>query len=564
MELSDCGHGAPRYGANHDHELGGLHGQKAGMYARCRSALQRTPVSRRLLRRLPILVGLVLGILIWTGTSLRHGSPLLPIIFGLDGHDRDSIPSEALIERPHLPGTERLTWEPGMCNVSEIEFLRRPQLGLTSNIIYSRRCIKTARGNPSPRDTITNITTPLITTSTPVNLTSCSSISLPPCEPITLHVPSPYPGQQYRHLLFGVATTYDRLNDSLPEFSHWLSGTGARLLAIVADATPTTNLSALTRLYQSHSINATFIPPTIQERINRPSETGTGPIPIEHHHFLLVRALHGLVEPGTTHWLSIIDDDTFFPSLSPLSAVLATYNHTLPLWLGALSDDFNSVRSWGYMAFGGAGVFLSPPLAEAVATHSEQCIRETTTHTGDGLLRDCVYTHTRTQLTLVPGLYQHDFRGDPSGFFESGVSPLSLHHWKSWYKAPVSAIARVATRVCGDCMLQRWRFGNDTILANGYSVAVYNPKVLQGLDLERVEGTWSHATRDYDPMYGLLRDKVSREDKKSYVLRDSVVQVGLDGNEVFRQVYVYRADEAAYDQETPSGIDEVVELVWEL
>lgn len=560
MESSDCGQGAPFYGV--DHKLG-LHDQKAAMYTRCRSALQRTPVSRRLARRLPVLVGLLLGILIWTSTRFHHGFTLFPGIRRPEGYN---IPPSASTSHPPLPETiERLTWEPGMCNVPEIEFLRRPQLGLTNTITYTRRCIKRKLTTNPARDTITNITTPLIPPSTRIDLTSCSTISLPPCDPLTLSVSPPYPthSHQYAHLLFGVATTYDRLNASLPSFAHWLSNTGARLLAIVADATPTTNLTALTTLYQTHSINATFIPPLLTHRINRPSQQGTYPAPIEHHHFLLVRALLSHATPETS-WLSIIDDDTFFPSLAPLSTALSHHDPTIPTWLGALSDDFNSIRTFGLMAFGGAGIFLSVPLATLLSPHLESCITTSPTPTGDGLLRDCIHTHTRAHLTLLPGLNQHDLRGDPSGFFESGAHPLSLHHWKSWYKAPVAAIARVATLVCGDCMLQRWRFGNDTILSNGYSIAVYDPDILAELDLARVEGTWSHATRDYDAAYGLLREKVKREHKKSYLLRDSVVQVGVDGKKVFRQVYVYRADEEAYFQETPSGIDEVVELVWEL
>ncbi|KAK0648943.1 glycosyltransferase family 31 protein [Cercophora newfieldiana] len=457
-----------------------------------------------------------------------------------------------------------------MCNVPEIEFLRRSQLGLTSSIVYSRRCIKPVRSKAG-RSSVIDVPGPLITTKTNVNLTNCHGFKIPPCETVSLPVPSAYPRKQYPHLLFGVASSYERLNASLPEFTHWLSSTGAQLLGIVADANEGAgnryNLTALEAEYRDRGILATFIPPTIKKRINRVDQDGDSDVdaPVEQHHFLLVRELSAIARPGVTRWISIIDDDTFFPSLYPLDQALARHDHTRPTWLGALSDDFNSVRFWGYMAYGGAGVFLSTPLASVVADRSDQCLREATTDQGDGLLRDCIYTHTRTTLTILPGLYQHDFRGDPSGFFESGLLPLSLHHWKSWYKAPVAAIARIATHVCGACLMQRFRFGNDTILSNGYSVATYADGVLPGLDLERVEGTWERATSDYDPTYGQVRPKVDAESKKSYVLRDAILETRAKGRKVFRQLYVYRAGENTWEQEwSPTGVDEVVELVWEL
>ncbi|KAK0611012.1 hypothetical protein B0T14DRAFT_439573 [Immersiella caudata] len=466
---------------------------------------------------------------------------------------------------------DRPQWEPGMCNVPEIEFLRRSQLWLTNNIVYSRRCIKPVRSKGShARGSVIDMSGPLITSKTKVNLTSCVDFEPPPCDSISLPVPPAYPRKQYPHLLFGVASSYDRLNSSLPEFAHWLASTGAQLLAIVADAKDGEgsryDLGALQAAYRDRGIQATFIPPTLDKRINRIAlgEEGDVTAPVEQHHFLLVRELSAVARPGITRWISIIDDDTFFPSLHPLDMELARHDHTRSTWLGALSDDFSSVKYWGYQAFGGAGVFLSPPLASVIASHAEQCLREATTDQGDGLLRECISTHSRTTLTLVHGLHQHDFRGDPSGFFESGVLPLSLHHWKSWYRAPVAAISRIATHVCGSCLLQRFRFRDDTLLSNGYSVVVYANDTLPSLDLSRVEGTWLHATSDYNPTYGQLRPKVSSDDKKSYLLQDAILETRPKGKKVFRQLYVYRVGENAWEQATPTGVDEVIELEWDL
>ncbi len=91
---------------------------------------------------------------------------------------------------------------------------------------------------------------------------------------------------------------------------------------------------------------------------------------------------------------------------------------------------------------------------------------------GDGMMRDCVYAHSRAHLTVLEGLYQHDYKHDASGFYESGVRPVSLHHWKSWYHEPIPKMA-TAANLCGDCFLQRYRFDNNFLVANGYSITQY-------------------------------------------------------------------------------------------
>lgn len=78
-----------------------------------------------------------------------------------------------------------------------------------------------------------------------------------------------------------------------------------------------------------------------------------------------------------------------------------------------------------------------------------------------------------------------------SGFFESGVQPLNLHHWKSWYHEPVVKMA-VAAKFCGSCILQRWLFNADTVFSNGYSIVIYPTDVLKTIDLDKTEHTWNN------------------------------------------------------------------------
>jgi hypothetical protein len=144
---------------------------------------------------------------------------------------------------------------------------------------------------------------------------------------------------------------------------------------------------------------------------------------------------------------------------------------------------------------------------------------------------------------------------DLSGFFESGVKPLSLHHWKSWYHEPILAQASVTT-ICSDCYLQRFQFGDDTLLANGYSISIYQDG-LKDINLGQYEGTWDSPAHpldghEYDYSFGPLRPKISANKKKTYHLKDAM----LTSTGSLRQVYVYKGKKQISEQ------DEVVELIW--
>ncbi|RKU46065.1 hypothetical protein DL546_003554 [Coniochaeta pulveracea] len=503
----------------------------------------------RFSRLLPTLVASIVFVLLVTTARLRNGS--FSSVF------RSPPPPKIEPPKPIRPPLVRLPLSSGQCT-SDIEYLRQRNLDLSNSITYSRRCVKQLATDKFNRDDVVNISKPLITHKTAINLTDCTVPDPIPCDDLPLQVPFPYPAQQYKHLIFGIASTYDRINDSLPAFAHWLKNTNALLVGVVVDAeeekegqwhpNPNVDLPALERLYNKSGVTASFIAPALKVNPrNREPEKRT-----EHHHFMLIRDLLAR-STNETRWLGILDDDTFFPSLYPLDQELRRHDHARPLWLGALSEAFSSVQSWGYMAYGGAGAFVSLPLAREMNPVLEECIADATVDTGDGIMRDCVYTRTHTKLTLVPGLYQHDTHGDMSGFYESGVRPLSVHHWKTWYHEPMPEIAAV-TDLCGDCFLARWRFGNDTLFTNGYSIATYAPGVLERTDLSSMEGTWVRPGRDFDFSLAPLREPLARDKKKSYHLKDS----GMTETGTFRQLYVYRGDEEKEEN------DEVVELIWDL
>jgi hypothetical protein len=439
----------------------------------------------------------------------------------------------------HRPPLSKPKLAPGEC-IPELEYLKKKELNLSQSILHSRRCIRPIWSTRINRDDVANVSRPLFAHKLPVNLTSCSHVDFVPCDHLVLRVPPPYPERKYPEYVFGITTSYDRIYGALGPFTHWLSGSDARLVVLVIDAhyNPKANLTALSEQFASHRINASFITP------HKSSYTTA------QNHFAIVRDLVHEASP-LTKWIGILDDDTFFPSLYSLSRTLDKYDHKVPAYLGALSEDFKAVKKYGIMAFGGAGLFISVPLARSLEPLIETCLSESISRDGDTILRDCTYNHSKARLTQVPGLFQQDMRDDPSGFFESGTRPLSLHHWRSWYKSPVQKMAAVVG-LCGDCFLQRWRFGQDTIFTNGYSIAVYRDGT-KNLALDKTEATWLDADPEFEFSIGPLRRKMDKTEKKTYKL--AYVEVLESG--AFRQVYVYK------DHREKDPIDEVMELLWE-
>ncbi|PNP45379.1 hypothetical protein THARTR1_10930 [Trichoderma harzianum] len=436
---------------------------------------------------------------------------------------------------------------------SELDYLRRQEYGLTRNIIFRKRCFRGVySSDANARDSVSEVDSPLLGSRADVlDLDDqCKRISpsdspdqVASCEPITLQVSEPFPVADLSKVIFGVATTLSRLQDSVSQFSHWMSGTGALFLAIVVDESVTDDdLDSLESMYDSHDMSLTAI---------RPWNCS---FDVNEQHFAIIR---DLVDYSThdTQWAVIIDDDTFFPSSYSIIQLLANYDPTVPTYIGGLTESPGAVEYFGVMAYGGAGVFMSMPLMQKLDSHVEDCLAESLTREGDGLLSNCIHNYTQTDLTAIPGLYQLDMRGDLSGFYESGVFPLSLHHWKSWHQAPVDKMAKIAD-FCGECFLQRWRFDGDTVLANGYSISVYQDGISQA-DMDLIEGTWEEAM-DYEGTMGKMRDKTEEGKKKSYRLIDAEE---VDGN--LRQVFLHHGVSDLDHDGEEEAIDEVVEIWWE-
>lgn len=372
-----------------------------------------------------------------------------------------------------------------------------------------------------------------------------------------------------RDFLFGVSTTYKRLTEAktspMLEWAHWLTdgngkSNGGGLILRLVDASEEqldearkrlTSLGIDVKVYHSDSS-----------------------IEMAQRYLSLLPTLYNDASRKNRKWLVMCDDDTFFPSMSTLVNRFSEYNHKSDLYIGTFSEDISNIKRHGSQAFGGAGVFFSIHLAGVITDLYEDCItpkkiKESDTGwgpQGDILLRKCIYEHTEIRLTLLRDLHQLDIVGDPAGFYESGVAPLSLHHFKGgpiWTKAAVYEGAKVA-HACGeDCYLQRFISNDDFVISNGFSIAYY-PKGIQ-FDINQVERTFGAAPEDFgynlDFMLGPQRGSLTKTGRKvAWELKEST---DLGGGSVL-QSYIRKADDKRWTEDGRPLFDKdgVLELVW--
>lgn len=451
---------------------------------------------------------------------------------------------------------------------SNVDWLN--ELDIPFPVKYARRDI-VVRSNPkTQRDSITKIDVPLFGDLRVVEPgKDKDEHELPDCrEPLFLDVPaSADTPADASHIIFGAATTLSRLEVSLPFFERWLAHTNARLFVVVTgpdDSAPNPDhVADLQSRMRSLGLVVTLVAP-----LNRKDG-------FVERYFSLVRILYANCDENT-RWLGFIDDDTFVTSMSALVSSLDKYDHTQLKYLGALSEEWWTVILYGLIGMGGAGVFISVPLAEVIDANHDECKRNSRMGFGDHKIYECIERYTRTPLTSLPGLHQIDIHGDRSGIFESGRQILTLHHWKEGYWDesgegpdgirhgrwfPMDQMSLV-TDVCDRCYLQRWQFGLDTILSNGYSISIYprgalKPTKKKPLRLDKTEYTWvtpvkveDSYNKGWDHYLGPLRSPLKLEDEK--IPYRFLAGVKIDGG--VRQYYRHLGKDG--------DMDTVVELFW--
>ena len=400
---------------------------------------------------------------------------------------------------------------------------------MSATFTYARRTIK-PKLFVGERPILTTLNDSLFPSHQVLNGTDLSAQTIAEPPPLILKVPYS-PDVDTSIMSFGIATHIPRLNQSIPQLSHWLSNTGCPL-HVVAPHHDSTNYT--TSLIQSHPININL-------------NVTTSELPFAKAYFSLVKRLYESRTPDT-QWLVLIDDDTFIPSLPYLvSHLTATYDATKPQIIAAMSDDLDQIKSFGLIPFGGGGIFISVPLA-AILTSPEvydKCIANPN-YQGDQVLNECLNKHTDVRPIFDHGLNQMDLFGEPDGYFESGRRMLTVHHWKSWFYVDVPMGGKVAQATGDEGVFMRWKF-QDVVLSNGFSIAEY-PGGLAEIDFEKVEKTWPGQDSRFLHHIGPLRAKLPGEMKKSFRLVEAVVMA-----EGVRQVYLHEAQD---------GVNGVLELLW--
>ncbi|KAK3385809.1 glycosyltransferase family 31 protein [Podospora didyma] len=381
---------------------------------------------------------------------------------------------------------------------------------------------------------------------------------------------SPFPATaNASDFMFGVSTTYKRFTDPktspINEWSYWLTDSegrsnGGKLILMLLDASDDDLADADRRLRQVG----------IDVDVYRSDSS----LEMAVRYLALVPTLYNHRELKNKKWLVTCDDDTFFPAFHALAEKFEGYDDSRPMYIGTFSEDVNNIARHGSQAFGGAGVFLSVPMAKVVAESYDSCrtpekVKESNSGwgpQGDILLRKCIYENSETKLTLLQELWQLDLYGDPSGFYESGIKPLSLHHYRGggWHLAHPWHYTKVA-HLCGeDCTLQRFITEDNFIISNAFSVAYYPSGV--DFDVNQFERTFGAAPDDkgwnLDFKLGPQRPTLHKTGRKiSWDLQES--SINKDGS--VSQVYVRKHDDWRWKMpdDTPmSDLDGIVELVW--
>ncbi|KAL9600196.1 MAG: hypothetical protein Q9219_003339 [cf. Caloplaca sp. 3 TL-2023] len=421
---------------------------------------------------------------------------------------------------------------------------------------YAERDI-IVRANPQlKRESLTKIDETLFSKPRKLDQDHGNEFKLRGCKsPLFLDVPSsPAEPVDFPEIAFGMATTLERLEDSKDHIARWLAhATKASLyITIITPDQETVPPTPEQLESQQAALRAQGMPITLLPPIN-------STLSFTENYFSLVKTMYAHA-PNTTAWFTLMDDDTFFPSLLALKTVLAKYNPDEQHYIGAVSESWWSVARYGMMAFGGAGIFLSHALTAALDAAYETCTEEMHPAAGgDERVMRCIHGHTTTKLTNEPALHQMDISGDLSGVYESGRFPLSLHHWKGG-EYPVDRMHLVSD-ICGDCFLQRWQFGKDTVFSNGFSIVQYpgvGDYALGNMDLSQAEETWdsktvedsvnpgtAHSMSPIRPKLDLDKQKVQHRLVNSAVVEDGSV----------RQTYIHK-------RLNEEDLDTVLVLYW--
>ncbi|KAK7956053.1 uncharacterized protein PG986_005275 [Apiospora aurea] len=330
-------------------------------------------------------------------------------------------------------------------------------------------------------------------------------------DPTVLKLPLPgppeLPGQvDASPLLFGIATTYSRLVASnaslLHDWARWLTdgqgrSNGAELLLVLHRAS-TSEVGHVSAKLRELGIDATVRSSSSGAGVgavggSSPDSDSTwrylelvGQLSRRAQEISKEIANGGKKKTSEKKYLGLVDDDIFFPSMHRLRK-------------GRLDDDRGGNVT---MTYGGGAVFVTRPMADAISkmpcAQQPQLQPEQEAGIGGGTppvpqaaaeaaaaktgqwderLYRCITAHHSSHLRIMPSLYTpDDDAGDGGdGDYESGLQPLTLHHYRQRHQKFAPSRAHLIASLAGEgSFLQRFLFrGDGWVLVNGHSIAEY-------------------------------------------------------------------------------------------
>jgi len=171
---------------------------------------------------------------------------------------------------------------------------------------------------------------------------------LPPRKPPTKYSPS--------SIAFGVTMSADQLSNTLEHWRFWVQkSTSFHILLPGSEANRVSEIKD--RIKKELGIKA-----VVQ------SARGTDePAQLS---MKLVQSMERNAASGK-EWFIILTPDTFVVSLEDVLLALEPHNSRQVLYMGSLSESLRQREQWGHMAYGGAGIILSRPLASILAKHGK-------------------------------------------------------------------------------------------------------------------------------------------------------------------------------------------------
>ncbi|XP_038687673.1 uncharacterized protein LOC119987033 [Tripterygium wilfordii] len=203
-------------------------------------------------------------------------------------------------------------------------------------------------------------------------------------------------------------------------------------------------------------------------------------------------------------WFVLGDDDTIF-NADNLVAVLSKYDPSEMMYIGGSSESHSANTYFSHsMAFGGGGIAISHPLAEALFNIQDECNERYPKFYGsDDRLHACI-SEIGIPLTREHGFHQWDIRRNAHGLLSSHpIAPfVSIHHIEAvdpFYPGLSSLdslkLFTKAMKIEPRSFLQRsicydHARGLTFSVSLGYVVQVF-PSIVLPRELERSEKTFS-------------------------------------------------------------------------